>query len=458
MFSPLHSQFIVFAKGMPAIAISWAYIQRDVDALLKTLAGTNPGQPAPSMRDIPMPVYGLAYSVFVQSLTIAQSGNNATIQISIAANVHPRGNPDKVIFAYDLQTTNPAVITLDFSKDTNEVFWRAQGSVVPTIQGAFGPDADTALAMTTIPVPQRDTYLTEVDRPIRWLTAPTLISLVTDALPRYALGEFVPWLRFVEPLRIRTIGTHILITASRAHQTIGACSPTDVVIEPDPAFPYGEVIPAPSGFLAADMALYVPRTRLFEFFAKAIEPAILVSSSGGGVIKWSMAGSVGLKQLVLDILSANGLSGVLWTRAVVDFVASARAWIDGPCGTKIGLASASVIGKGAFEAKITLTLDLAAAVVEATLEVTQADLPNVDWDVHTPLGWPIDAVAGEIINHISTDEVRKLVGTVKKLGRWSIVGLPWRYVENLPTSHTLTPISEGLANVSVIVALRDNPG
>lgn len=457
-FSGLHDDCIQFAQGMPAIAISWQRIGKDVNAFLKTLAGTNPGKPAPSMGDIPMPLYKLAYSAFVTKLTVQRSGNTALLDVELIANVHPSGMPDKVIYSYTVKTTNPAVLTLDFDKALNEVFWRQQGNVVPDITGNFDVNADAALALTTIPDPKRDNYVKDVDVPIKWLTAQSFIGLVTTALPRYSLGELVPWLTFLEPLRIKVTAAHILITSARAQMKVGLCNPVDVIIEPDPAFPYGATIPNPSVSVVSDFALYVPKTRLFEFFAKEIEPAVLVSSSGGGLIKWSLAGSIGLRKITLDIHSATGISGVLGIEASVDFVGAARAWVDGPSGMKLGLASASVLGSGDFSGDVKIDVDLPTATIEAELQITKADLPNVSWDVNTPLGWPIDDVAGEILNQVAKNEIKKLVGQVKKLGRWSVMTLPWKYIETLPAGTTPKTACEGLKNVSGLFLIAENIG
>lgn len=456
--SYLHADFVEFAAGMPAIAVSWAQIKRDVNYLAAQLSGVNPSKPAPSLGDIPMPLYGLAYSVFIEDLAISQSGKHAILTARMAANVHPHGAPDEVIYAYLIETKIPAKLTLSYDTPTSELFWSQSGNAPPVINGQFGPNADAALAKTTIPQPQRDNYLLEVDRTIKWLTGPSFVNLVVGALTRYSLRELTPWLRFLEPLRISVRTTHILVTASRATMTVGDCDPQTVTIEPDPNFPYGEPIPNPTIDSAKiDLAVYVPRTRLFEFFANKIEPAILVADRGGGLIKWSIAGSVGLKALVLDILTAEGLSGVLWTRADVDFVAAARAWVDGPCGIQIGLASASVIGKGHFEAEITLRVDLQGSYVEASLHITAADVIP-DWDVHTPLFWPLDEIASSILEHISRNEVRKLVGSVSRIGRWYVLGMPYKYRETLPADAIVSSSAQGLKQVSSVFCLHHRRG
>jgi hypothetical protein len=247
---------------------------------------------------------------------------------------------------------------------------------------------------------------------------------------------------------------------SRATLLVGDCTPEAITIEPDPAFPYGEAVPAPTlDSSDIELAVYAPRTRLFEFFAKKVSPAIMVSDSGGGVVKWSLAGSIGLKSIVIDLKSAQGLTGVIAIDASVDFVAGARAWIDGPSGSKLSLASASVLGTGDLGADIQLAVDVAARSLEAVLTVTHSSLPNVSWDIGTPLGWPLDQIAGEILNHVSRQEIQKLAGSVSRIGKWEVVGLPLKYLDTYRQWETPVAHSEGLSRVSALMGVRRfNPG
>lgn len=310
--STLQFDFINFAKGMPAVGISWAQVKRDIDFLASILAGTNPGKPAASMGDIPMPVHNLAYSAFIERLTIAPKGSGAVVDIKIAANIHPRGAPADVIYAYEIETVTPAPVVLDFDQSTNEAFWRAEGIATPQINGQFGTNADAILATTDFPEPKRDSYLNEVDRIIKWITAPTFVRLVIQALTRYPLGELAPWLKFQAPVLTDYTASHVLITASKATITVGGCESSTITIEPDPQFPYGHTIPKPTlNSDGVNMAVYSPRTRLLDFFAKTIEPGIQVADSGGGSIKWALGGGIGLKALTIDIRDVLGL-GTIW--------------------------------------------------------------------------------------------------------------------------------------------------
>src|SRR5215217_4235362 len=95
--SDLHAKFIRFAHGMPAIAISWGQIQQEVALLARRLRGQPPTKPSPLMENMPMPVYGLAYSVFVRRLSIAPKANACEMDVEVLVTVHLEKHPELII-------------------------------------------------------------------------------------------------------------------------------------------------------------------------------------------------------------------------------------------------------------------------------------------------------------------------------------------------------------------------
>ncbi|QOF72860.1 hypothetical protein IG197_07310 [Aminobacter sp. SR38] len=459
--SDLHSRFINFAKGMPAIAFSRLQLVREIQAIQGKLEGVFPDQPAVGMGDIPLPVYGLAYSAFLSDLKVKMGFGYVELDARIEATIHLRGNPSEIIRTYEVTTSQPIRLVLDYDFASRKLFWREQGGADTNMVGAWGPDAVAVLAKTALPAPQQDGFLQEVELPSIWTTKNMFINLLIALLPYYETGELAPWLTLLEPLQFDYDGDHVLVTASRAQIAVGGCDPTSITVEPDPLFPYGQAIPAPS-FSAdrVDMAVYLPKTRFIDFTAKVLQPAVMVNAGGGGLVKWSVSGAFGLKKLTADITTGiifggAGLTvtGNIGLRAVIDFLGAARAWIDGPSGLKLGLASASVLGSGDFASEIRLTADLTAGYVYGDLVVTQAVLTKVDFDVNTPLGWPIDDVAGEILDRVAKNEIKKLTGQVTHLGRWDFMGIPFSYKDSLGEFDAATPVIEGLAGVAAYTGI-----
>ena len=180
--SYLQRQFIDFAAGMPSVAISWQSIERGVTALRTSLAGVNPNAPAASMDNIPMPLYRLAYSVFVNDLSVSNNAGRVELIAKLTANVHPIGQRDQIIRSYVIETIQRPQLILSYDDVSTGLYWTQQGSVIPTITPSnWLATSDAALALTTIPVPQRDNYLSQVEVPIIWLTGSAFISLVTVA-------------------------------------------------------------------------------------------------------------------------------------------------------------------------------------------------------------------------------------------------------------------------------------
>lgn len=463
--SDLQYRFITFAKGMPAIAFSNDQMDRELKQIVEKLKGQFPDHPATSTADIPMPTYNLAFSVFLKDLKVELFSGYAKLSAELIATVHRRGRPDEVIREYRVDTVDPIKIVFDYDAVNRELYWRQDGVAVPKITPSWNANADAVLAQTTIPDPKKDTYLAEVETPILWSTRNTFVALLIDVLPRYPLGEMAPWLSLLEPLRFDFAGDHMIVTASRAQIAVGGCSPSTIIVEPDPDFPYGEQIPNPT-FKAksVDIAVYLPKTRLIDFVSGSIEPAILVANQGrSGIIKWSVSGAFGLKQLTAEIKTGivypNGtsVSGIIGLFTAIDFVGAARAWVDGPSGSKLGLAGGSVLGSGEFSADIRIEANVSAGFVTGDLQVTKSELTHIDFDVNTPFGWPLDAIAGEILDHLTRKEIRKLTNRVVHLGRWDFMGIPLSYLDSLGTARAF-PIMEGLKGVSAYMGIVKNMG
>ncbi|EGF89578.1 hypothetical protein ABI_39950 [Asticcacaulis biprosthecium C19] len=447
---------------MPAIAFSHLQIDRELKSVVSRLGGRYPDQPSAAMADVPLPVYGLAFSSFLKTLDVKLSAGYAELTATLVATIHRLGRPAEIIREYRVETIDPIRIVFDYDAISRELYWRQDGAGFPKVTPSWGTDADAVLANTTLPDPQKDSYLAEVESPIIWSTRNTFVELLIASLPRYPLGEMAPWLSLLEPLRFDFGGDHVIVTASRAKVAAGGCSPSTMIVEPDPNFPYGETIPAPS-FSArhVDIAVYLPKTRFIDFVSGNLEPAVLVAARGGGVVKWSVSGAFGLKTLTADIKTGiiypSGLTveGIIGISTEIDFIGVARAWVDGPCGTKIGLASASVLGSGEFAADIRLEANIHAGYITGDLKVAKSELIDVDFDVGVP--WPLDAISGELLDYVAQKEIRKLTNRVVQLGRWDFMGIPLSYLDSLSTNRAL-PIMEGLKGVGAYMGIVQSEG
>jgi hypothetical protein len=119
--STLHSRFIQFAASMPAVGISWSQVDRDVSEIFAslTVGAVNPTNPSPALGNIPMAGYGLAYSVFLERLSLgppAVPGGPALLDVAVTANVHPLGQPAQVIRTYHVQTNPKADVGIRYDQ------------------------------------------------------------------------------------------------------------------------------------------------------------------------------------------------------------------------------------------------------------------------------------------------------------------------------------------------------
>ena len=450
----LMHDFISFAKGMPAFSISWEQIKLDVKNTIDEIKNTGSTQTSPFLTNIRMPVYSLAFSVEIVSLSLSETSAGAELNVLLKASIHTYNEPSKIIRTYTIETTQSSILRMDIDVSSGYLFWQQQGHNLPNISAEAWPaDVEEILKDTPIPEPRRQNYLDEVERQIFWLTGPSFIRLVTDILPKYNLSEYMPWFMFKSPLRVKYSNNYVIATSKRGTLLLDGCVLETVDVEPDPDFPYNHTIPEPTLTANHDYSVYSPKSTLFKFMADKVMPAVMVSDSGGGVVKWKMTGSVGLKALEVSLQSSQSLDQILSISSNVEFVAGARAWIDGPSGSRLSLASASIIGDGEFGADIKFNVDVPRGTIKATLFITHCKI-DPHWDLNTPLNWPIDAIASELLNHVSKKEVSKFTRRVIQVGEWKFLGLPFDYLETMPNYHVPIASGEGLQGVSGLVGVK----
>jgi hypothetical protein len=427
------------------------------------------------MRDVKLPVYDLAYSSFVDKLELTFASGTPQLLVGLNATVHSKGKPSEIIATYKVSLDRPLDLILAYSRTTRELRWASKTSPLANVSPKFSKGAEEILKKMGVPHPVLDTYERKVESPIVWNTANTFVQLIINALPSIDIGQMAPWLTLLDPLQFNFGTRYLVVTSDRMTLSIGHCTPVDVEIEPDPNFPYQMPEPIETERSKTAVAVYLPKTRLIEFISKNVMPAIMYDTGErGGVIKWRMSGAFGLKAFSLDVTAGIqlgdpysgdlALRGTLSASTDIALTGVARAWIDGPCGTKAGLATASIQGDGAFAADVVMTYQSPGglgrpdygATIEGELIVTTSELdPGVIIDA---VGWPIDDIIGLLIDHLVKNEVHKLSGTVHKLGRWNMITAPDWLVDLFGTQVRLCPVVESTKGIASVIGIAGFQG
>ena len=435
----LHSDLLRFAGGMPAFAMSWEYLRHEVASLASH-----------EVTNIPMIHDNLAFSVLFHHLDITESDGMPFITAGLTADVHPVGEPLSSIRQYDIQVNTE--LAIDYEPTGRELFWKPpHAPYEPGIASSWGVSKDGGLAAVGL---GEDTYLTNIEPSLLRLTRTTAFQLLIDVLPIHSLREFVPWLNFQLPISFLATPTHILVSAAKAQVEIGECIPSMTIIESDPQFPYGKPYPEVSSLGEdIDFAVYAPKKRLLDFVSGTIQRAVQVTTGKrGAIIRYVAGGSLGLERLTIDTNVGQGAHGIIMIKARTNFLGIGRAWIDGPCGSKIDLASAGVMGSGQFEGDIELDIDLEKGAVFANLRVRKAKL-DVEFDVDTPLPWPLDEIADEALERLTKWEISKLTRHLRRLGQWEMLGVPVGYGDGM----VVNTFWEGAEGISGLCCVRQNP-
>ena len=449
------SECIPLTGGVPAVVIAFDQFQADTAQVSRELTGVWPNQPCSVCSNIPLPVANLAYSVFPQNLDV-QLGPGIELDATVRFTVHERNDPASIIREYSISIAQLPVAPAALN---DRLIWRSGANQLPAWQiPSWAAGADQVLIRTgfvdAAGQADRDRFLREVEVPIVWISTAQLVELTVTFLPKYDLLAILPWCRFQSPMILEWRAQYLIVSAKRATLIIPGCTDAETELQADPNF--GEGIPiVPIGSVSPiAIGTYIPNIRLVDYASRVFEPAIKVRQEGGGLIRWALAMSIGLRRFTLDI-QRGGLFRLLFNLGI-DGDGAASTWVDGPCGSRIGLADAQISAVGEVAGFIDLTFDVTTFELDLTLKVTHAEIPDAHIIIHA-LGWPWDNILSYVVERLGKDEVRKLAGQVQKLGQWKILELPegviWRRGSRYETNQS------SIAQLCSLVGLRQlEPG
>jgi hypothetical protein len=199
----------------------------------------------------------------------------------------------------------------------------------------------------------KQAFLQDIYYGFKWLNARNLLPSIIRTIPFPQVQRwFLPYaLSF--PFRYSVLNGYLIVLTDTVQNIFDDCGasqspsvPPTATWElkagsPPPASPFDNATP--------DFMLYVGAKNLVSWHARQIAPAVMLSGAGGGFVRWSYDIAVGVTSFLLDLIPApNG--GGLALHMDLRLAGQAAAWIDGPSGTRLSLASATITADGAVDA------------------------------------------------------------------------------------------------------------
>ncbi|MEQ1758230.1 MAG: hypothetical protein ABL986_07925 [Vicinamibacterales bacterium] len=395
--SSLHDYFETETPEGGGFAIHSSAMRTTIAALFGALA-----VPAPSNTNIAMDQASrVRFSFLFDASTFRLSG---TFECSVNVRVwlHPAGQSHAAIVTAEYQIQNARIEPI-FDTAVKEFKWttRSVGSVVLASETWSPTDAALVAAGYALPdgSGDRQRFLDEIYYGFKWLNARNLLPSVLTNIPFPQVQNwFLPFsLQF--PFTTSVFDDYLVVWTNEVRAVFHDCGnindgSTAPVSQwqlrpgsPNPESPYDAQTP---GF-----AMYLGAQNLVSWQALRLAPAVMLSDSGGGFLRWSYDVAVSVRSFMLDLIPGQG-GGRLELNSGLRAVGQATAWVDGPSGSRLSLATAALTADG--QVRVTAEVEFEAKTRQLVLETTvraAIDRNSVDL-TGGGLVWPLTAVGAEI--------------------------------------------------------------
>jgi hypothetical protein len=345
---------------------------------------------------------GVRFSFLFDDHAFALSPN-LELSIDLRVWLHPTGQPNNPIVTLLYRIARARIQPL-YDTTISEFCWISvsTGSVT-LVSETWGTDQALIDAgyEKTDHTTDKQRFLEEIFYGFKWVNDANLLPSIIRNIPFPQLQKwFLPFaLQF--PFDYAIQDGYLIIWTKLVSNIFHNCGPAQTPSTPPKSgFQVRAGSPAPSSpydNYSPPFALYIAATNLVSWQANQLAPAVMLSGSGGGFIRWGYDLAVGVKSFMLDLIPApNG--GGLALHLDLRVAGIATAWIDGPSGTRLSLASCSLTADGTVDAS---------AVVEYVPKTGQIDL---DTTIHAAIDKSsIDLSGGGLFNEVEADVIEFLI-------------------------------------------------
>jgi hypothetical protein len=321
--------------------------------------------------------------------------------LSLALNVwlHLPGDPTAEIVrvAYRIEGVR---VGAEYDASRNNCAWTPAAPATPNMVGetweATGAHLVAAGFVDAAGNPDRDRFLREIYYGFVWINAAQLVATIFRAIPFPQLQKYTGPLRLKPPFQFEVVDSHFAVWTDEVDIIDVHCGGGN--IPKPPASANWHAIPhagpkSPREGSEPVLGLYVAAQTLVSWQAGYLAPAVSFSSSGGGFIRYDLDATVSLRSLDLSVQpDPNG--GSLSIDAGLRLTAQADSYMNGPCGTRLSLASATITGNGSAHADVRIRYDRPSRALRLELDV-RADIDQTS--VHVTSGGLLGGILGEIV-------------------------------------------------------------
>lgn len=326
-----------------------------------------------------------------------------TITLSLDIYLHLSGSPSATILTFKYDVIN-AQIRPVVDQSTFELFIEPAKGASSNLSGqTYDSNADARLITAGYVKPDgtadRQRFEQEIVYPFVWINGQGLVRAIFRSLPIPNIFGSLQTIRPVVPIKTSLDEAYLLVWSEKALVDLPICgaqkplngTPTNQWRlrpgSPSPSSPFDTQIP--------QFGLYFAGGTLLDWHAELMMPAVMVSHTEGGFIGWRYDAAVGLQTLLVELVpAANG--GSIEASAGLAIVGVASAWMNGPCGIRIGLIDGTLQGNGHAAASFSVLFDTRSFQVKTVLDIN-ADIDKSSVHITAGGGGIITSILADLI-------------------------------------------------------------
>jgi hypothetical protein len=357
-------------------------------------------QANPKLRtDLPLFGANSVHFTFAPDAATLKISASWELSLDLTVTLHEPGNPASKIVdvLYRLPTVK---FDAAYDAGSGSCFWRAApGQTLQKVSETWEPSGQALINCGYADgsgQPDKQRFLDEVYYGFVWVNAARLMDTVFGAIPFPQLQIYLGPIRLKAPIQFQQTAEYFAAWSNEVELVNLMCGESQA--PPTPSATSVQVtttsaIKSPIDTKSPPAAVYLAAKNLVNWYAGVLAPALMISSGGGGFVKWSVDAAVSLRSLRLDLVQSQYGGGLL-LEAKLRLAGVADSWIDGPCGSKLSLASAGITADAGARASANVTYDPNKRVLRLACQVS-ADVDKNSVNITT--GGLLGGVFGEVV-------------------------------------------------------------
>jgi hypothetical protein len=346
-------------------------------------------------RNLAFPSAGLAASFDVD--TNSFQWDDAGISLNLRIWIHASGSPLNEIYSLSYELLQQRVQP-EGDQTTQQVVLSCIGQAQIRTEG-WGANADAELQraqyVDAAGNPDRARFLAEAVYPFKWINAVGLLRAIVRSFP---IPDLFSWFQSIRPegvIATRLVRGHLVAWSKSASVLIPNCASTPSqshqpqisqktstlgVAKPWSPFDHDE----------PHLLWYYAATPLLQWSAELVMPAIAFHKEQIGFPSWTASGYVAVSNITIN-LEPMPSGGAITFSGALQALGHATSWIEGPCGTRIDVFTATFEGPGSYRGEFSARRSGYTIRSEAVMDV---DIPTHTLNLST--GGLLGGAWGEI--------------------------------------------------------------